>query len=84
MKTNLSDEELIHEVECLIGKLPESDGQCVQEIIARYNMATSTVKAYIPNYPYGILDALSVIPAKKTKPHTVQIPHSRCLHMEKK
>ena len=66
MKANLTDEELIREVESLARKLPESEGLYIQEIIARYNIATSTVKAYIPNYPYGILDALSVAPVKKT------------------
>ncbi|EOX6948622.1 hypothetical protein I6F39_07200 [Klebsiella michiganensis] len=59
MKTNNTDEELLQQVQTLADKLPPEERQLILELLLRYNAVYSVAQSIIPDYPCGVLDALS-------------------------
>lgn len=58
MKTNITDEELLQEVQTLADKLPPEERLPILELLQRYNTVYSVAQLFIPDYPYGVLDEL--------------------------
>ena len=61
MKTNITDEELLQEVQTLADKLPPEERLPILELLQRYNTVYSVAQSFIPDYPYGVLDELAQI-----------------------
>ncbi|MDW3777650.1 hypothetical protein QWU01_12615 [Kluyvera cryocrescens] len=59
MKTYITDEELLQQVQTLADKLPPEERLSILELLQRYNTVYSVAQSFIPDYPCGVLDALS-------------------------
>lgn len=62
---NITDEELLHDVQTLADKLPPEERQLILELLQRYNTVHGVAQSYIPDYPCGVLDALCFIQRNK-------------------
>ncbi|WP_312345985.1 hypothetical protein [Leclercia sp.] len=59
MKANITDEVLLQEVQTLADKLPPEERLLILALLQRYNTAYNVARSFIPEYPFGVLDALS-------------------------
>ncbi|EOK5537068.1 hypothetical protein AWS52_07205 [Enterobacter cloacae subsp. cloacae] len=59
MKANITDEELLQEVQKLASELSLAKRQHILELMLRYKALYSIVQSVIPNYPNGVLDAIT-------------------------
>jgi hypothetical protein len=66
MKTNITDEELLQEVQILADKLPPEERLSILELLQRYSTVYRVAQSFIPDYPCGVLDTLCFI--QKSKP----------------
>ncbi|EPP0701813.1 hypothetical protein [Klebsiella michiganensis] len=62
---NITDEELLQQVQTLADKLPPEERQLILELLHRYSAVYSVAQSYIPDYPRGVLDALCFIQRNK-------------------
>ncbi len=66
MKTNITDEELLQEVQTLADKLPPEERLSILELLQRYITVYRVAQSFIPDYPCGVLDTSCFI--QKSKP----------------
>gem|GEM_PF-2052215 len=59
VKANITDEELLKEVQKLASELSLAKRQHILELMLRYNAIYSIVQSFVPNYPNGVLDAIT-------------------------
>ncbi len=59
VKANITDEELLQEVQKLASELPLVKRQHILELMLRYKALYSIVQSVVPNYPNGVLDAIT-------------------------
>lgn len=48
---NITDEELLQQVQTLADKLPPEEQQLILELLQRYSTVYSVAQSYIPDYP---------------------------------
>lgn len=48
---NITDEELLQQVQTLADKLPPEERQLILELLHRYSAVYSVAQSYIPDYP---------------------------------
>lgn len=65
VKMNITDEELLQQIQTLADKLPPEERQLILELLQRYSTVYSVAQSYIPDYPCGVLDALCFIQRNK-------------------
>ncbi|MCS7490292.1 hypothetical protein KQE47_06690 [Raoultella planticola] len=61
MKANITDEELLQEIQNIIDKASLTEQIALTDLLQRYELAVSVAKLALPRYPLGVLDFFATV-----------------------